>query len=56
MTSEFIIIQEYCIQNQVESDFIVQLGNERLIQISIVGNERYIHISQPRYKIRVVNC
>lgn len=48
MTSELIIIQEYCIQNQVEPDFIVQLENEGLIQVSIVGDERYIHISQLR--------
>ena len=49
MTSELIIIQEYCIQNQVEPDFIVQLESEGLIQISIIENERYIHISQLRY-------
>lgn len=49
MTSELIIIQEYCIQNQVEPDFIVQLENEGLIQVSIVGNERYIYISQLKY-------
>lgn len=48
MNSELIIIHEYCIQNQVEPDFIVQLENEGLIQISIVDNERYIHISQLR--------
>ncbi|WP_029903038.1 chaperone modulator CbpM [Prevotella sp. 10(H)] len=46
MTSELIIIREYCIQNQVEPDFIVQLENEGLIQISSIENERYIHISQ----------
>ena len=49
MNSELIIIHEYCIQNQVEPDFIVQLENEGLIQISIVDNERYIHISQLRH-------
>ena len=42
MNSELIIIHEYCIQNQVEPDFIVQLENEGLIQVSIVDNERYI--------------
>ncbi|MBK5719576.1 chaperone modulator CbpM [Dysgonomonas sp. Marseille-P4677] len=46
MTSELIIIQEYCIQNQVEPDFIIQLENEGLIQVSVVEEERYIHISQ----------
>lgn len=49
MNPELIIIHEYCIQNQVEPDFIVQLENEGLIQISIVDNERYIHISQLRH-------
>lgn len=49
MNSELIIIHEYCSQNQVEPDFIVQLENEGLIQISIVDNERYIHISQLRH-------
>lgn len=49
MNSELIIIHEYCIQNQVEPDFIVQLENEGLIQINIVDNERYIHISQLRH-------
>lgn len=49
MTSELIIIQEYCVQNQVEPDFIVQLESEGLIQISIIENERYIHISQLKH-------
>lgn len=49
MASELIIIQEYCIQNQVEPDFIIQLEDEGLIQVSIVENERYIHISQLRH-------
>lgn len=49
MTSELIIIREYCIQNQVEPDFIVQLENEGLIQISVVEEERYIHISQLKH-------
>lgn len=48
MASELIIIQEYCIHNQVEPNFIIQLENEGLIQVSIVENERYIHISQLR--------
>lgn len=49
MTSELIIIKEYCIQNQVEPDFIIQLENEGLIQVSIVEEERYIHISQLKH-------
>jgi hypothetical protein len=49
MNSELIIIREYCIQNQVEPDFIVQLENEGLIRVNIVDNERYIHISQLRH-------
>ncbi|MDR0823961.1 MAG: chaperone modulator CbpM [Prevotella sp.] len=49
MNPELIIIREYCIQNRVEPDFIVQLEDEGLIQISIIENERYIHISQLKY-------
>lgn len=49
MTSDLIIIQEYCIQNQVEPEFIVQLENEGLIRISVVENERYIHVSELRH-------
>lgn len=49
MNTELIIIKEYCIQNQVEPEFIVQLENEGLIQISVVENERYIHTSQLRH-------
>jgi len=46
MNTDLIIIREYCIQNQVEPEFIVQLENEGLIRISVVDNERYIHVSQ----------
>lgn len=49
MDTELIVITEYCIQNQVEPDFIVQLENEGLIQIREVDSERYIHISQLRH-------
>lgn len=49
MNSELIIIREYCIQNQVEPDFIIQLEDEGLIQVSIVEDERYIHISQLKH-------
>lgn len=49
MNSELIIIREYCIQNQVEPDFIIQLESEGLIQISMVDNERYIHVSQLKH-------
>ncbi len=49
MNSELIIIREYCIQNQVEPDFIIQLEDEGLIQVSVVENERYIHISQLKH-------
>lgn len=49
MNSELIIIREYCIQNQVEPDFIIQLENEGLIQVSIIEEERYIHISQLKH-------
>jgi hypothetical protein len=46
MNTELIIIKEYCIRNQIEPEFIIQLENEGLIQINIIENERYIHVSQ----------
>ncbi|MDH6307204.1 chaperone modulatory protein CbpM [Dysgonomonas sp. PFB1-18] len=46
MNTELIIIREYCIQSRIEPDFIVQLENEGLIEVTIVNNERYLHISQ----------
>lgn len=49
MDAELIIIKEYCIKNKVEPDFIFKLESEGLIQVSIVENERYIHVSQLNY-------
>jgi len=46
MDSEFLIIREYCIKSRIEPDFIVQLEGEGLIQISIIDDEQYIHVSQ----------
>jgi len=46
MTTDLIIIKEYCIQSHIDPDFIVQLENEGLIEITVVGDEDYIHNSQ----------
>lgn len=46
MNTDLIIIREYCQQSQVEPDFILQLEEEGLIEITVVENERYINISQ----------
>jgi len=46
MVTDFIIIREYCIQSRIEPDFIVQLVDEGLIDITVIDNEDYIHISQ----------
>ena len=46
MNTELIIIKEYCVQNQIEPEFIIQLENEGLIEINIIENEQYIHASQ----------
>jgi len=46
MNTELIIIREYCIQSRIEPDFIVQLENEGLIEITVIDNESYINISQ----------
>lgn len=46
MNTELIIIKEYCIQNQIDPEFIIQLENEGLIEINIIEDEQYIHVSQ----------
>jgi len=46
MNSELIIINKYCSHSQIEPEFISNLEHEGLIEISVVNNERYIHISQ----------
>lgn len=46
MNTELIIIQEYCTKSQIDFDFVEQLENEGLIELTIVDNEKYIHISQ----------
>lgn len=46
MNSELIIIRDYCIQSQIEPDFILQLEDEGLIELMIMDNEQYIHSSQ----------
>lgn len=48
MNTELIIIREYCIQSQIEPDFIEQLENEGLIELTVIDDESYIHISQLR--------
>lgn len=48
MNTEWIIIREYCIQSQIDPDFIVQLENEGLIEITVIENESYINISELR--------
>lgn len=48
MNTELIIIREYCIQSQIEPDFIEQLENEGLIELTIIDDESYIDISQLR--------
>ncbi|MDR2954252.1 MAG: chaperone modulator CbpM [Prevotella sp.] len=49
MNTDLIIIREYCIQNQIEPELIIQLENEGLIRISEVDNERYIHVSELKH-------
>ncbi|MFV0417864.1 MAG: chaperone modulator CbpM [Dysgonomonas sp.] len=46
MNTELIIIQEYCMQSQIEPDFIAQLENEGLIEITVIDNKSYINVSQ----------
>lgn len=48
MKPELIIISEYCVQSNLDPDFIVRLEDEGLIEISIINDERYIDLSQLR--------
>jgi len=46
MNTDLIIIKEYCLQSRIEPDFIVQLVNEGLLEITVIDNEDYINSSQ----------
>lgn len=46
MNTELIIIREYCTKSQIDIDFIEQLENEGLIELTVINNEQYIDISQ----------
>lgn len=46
MKTDLIIIKEYCTQAHIEPDFIIRLGEEGLIDLSIVDDERYIDTAQ----------
>lgn len=46
MNTELIIIREYCTRSQIDFDFVEQLENEGLIELTIVDNEQYIDIAQ----------
>lgn len=46
METELIIISEYCTRSKIEPEFIIQLENERLIEVYEENDIRYIHISQ----------
>ena len=46
MKPELIIIKEYCMRSHLDPDFIIQLEDEGLIEISIINDERYIDLSQ----------
>lgn len=49
MNTELIILNEYCVNNKVDPEFIIRLELEGLIQVHIEENVRYIHISQLNY-------
>ena len=46
MKPDMIIIREYCVQSQIEPDFIFQLEEEGLIELYIEEDEPYIFLSQ----------
>ncbi len=46
MSTELIIVREYCQKLQINPDFIALLSDEGLIEIDMIDNEQYIHASQ----------
>ncbi len=48
MNTDYIIISEYCIRTRIEPDFIIQLADEGLIEITVIEDNDYLHISQLR--------
>lgn len=46
MTTDLIIVTEYCDNCNIEQQFIALLENEGLIEITILDGTEYLHISQ----------
>lgn len=46
MNTEFIIIREYSSYSNIDTEFILSLGEEGLIEISVIDEEPSIHIAQ----------
>ena len=46
MEAQLITITEYCVNYEVEPDFIGSLEDSGIISFTIVDTEKYIHIEQ----------
>lgn len=46
MYNDLIIIQEYCDKCQIEPSFVLMLGEDGLIEIREIDQEKYILVSQ----------
>ena len=48
MDTDFIIIKEYCQKSHIEPSFIISLEEGGLIDVQVIGGERYLPMSQLR--------
>ena len=46
MQTDLIIINDYCDRCHVDPSFIVELEEDGLINVQVIGEERYIPVSQ----------
>lgn len=46
MNTNYVLVKEYCTRANIEPEFILDLGNEGLLEITIVDNEHSLDISQ----------
>ncbi len=55
MDTELIIVREYCRKLAIEPGFIDLLWEEGLIDVDVIDEERYLHVSQLRELEQYIN-
>lgn len=46
MQTDLIIINDYCDRCHIDPSFIVELAEDGLIEVQVIGEERYFPVSQ----------